>query len=392
MITACLMLAVLAGIPGNTCTLCHPDVRVQFEESVHHREGFTCVSCHGGDGNVATVEGAHRRDFRGVPARRDVPKLCASCHSDISLMRPYNLPTDQLALYDTSRHGLLLAKGDERVAVCTDCHGTHEIRRSDDPKSSVFRRNIPKTCARCHAGGAAAGDDALADDPFAEYAAGVHGVAFLERGSLAAPDCSGCHGAHGAAPPGFGDVDKVCGQCHSSTRTYFLEGPHHEAMKAASLRECSSCHDHHEIQPAGPGMLDAICLDCHEAGSAQLAVADTMKTLFTAAAEETDEARALVERAAAIPLHVEDYEASLEDARTALMESIPVMHSLDVSHVQDLTLRARSIASEVQSEIDGKLAGRAWRRVGLLLFWFYLLLTVAILVRFRKRASAGIAR
>jgi hypothetical protein len=55
--------------------------------------------------------------------------------------------------------------------------------------------------------------------------------------------------------------------------------------------------------------------------------------------------------------------------------------------VRDLTSQARGIAREVESEVEAKLRGLGWRRVGLLVFWFYLLLTVAVLARFRKRAE-----
>ena len=63
------------------------------------------------------------------------------------------------------------------------------------------------------------------------------------------------------------------------------------------------------------------------------------------------------------------------------------MHALEVTRVQDLTSRARGIAREVESEVEAKLQALGWRRVGLLVFWFYLFLTVAVLVRFRKQAG-----
>jgi hypothetical protein len=126
-------------------------------------------------------------------------------------MRGYNLPTDQYALYQTSRHGQLLAKGDENVATCIDCHGAHEILPPDDPRSSVYVRNIPRTCGRCHSDAARMARYGLKTDPTADFAAGVHGKLLLEKGNLAAPDCTRCHGAHGATPPGVGDVDKICG-------------------------------------------------------------------------------------------------------------------------------------------------------------------------------------
>ncbi len=388
MITApILLLAMVASPRPQMCGVCHPDVRVQFEESVHRVEGLDCSSCHGGDPSARTVAEAHRGSFRGVPRRRDIPALCASCHERIETMRSYNLPADQLALYQTSQHGRLLAKGDERVAVCSDCHGAHDIRSHSDPQSRVFPANIPKTCARCHADSALMARYGLKASAFDDYAQSVHGRAFLEKGDRSAPECTRCHGSHGATPPGVGDIDKVCSQCHAATRSFFLQSPHKAAMDAAGLPECASCHDHHLIQPADVALLDSVCLKCHGEGSAQQQRAKTFKTLFVGASEEIDQARALVGQAAGVPLYVEDYRARLEEARTALTESYPIMHALEIHRVEEQTSRARSIAREVESEVRGKLEGLWWRRVGLLLFWFYLLLTVAVLVRFRKQTA-----
>jgi predicted CXXCH cytochrome family protein len=370
------------------CGICHSDIRVQFDKGVHKGEGITCTSCHGGDPNATTVAAAHRAPFRGAPRRRDIPALCASCHSDVTRMRPYNLPSDQYALYQTSHHGMRLAKGDENVAVCTDCHGVHEIRPPSDPKSRVFRRNIPATCGQCHGNAALMRKYGHSDNPLADYSAGVHGRAFLGAGNDAAPECTRCHGGHGATPPGVGDVEKVCGQCHETARLYFLAGPHKKAMDAAGLDECAACHGNHKTPPASVAMLDTVCLNCHDQGSKQVKLAATFKTMFTQASQEIDRADKLVTEAARIPLYVDDYKARLTDARTALMESFPVMHALDVAQVEPHTRRARSIAAEVSREIQQKLAGRVWRFVGLVLLWFYLLLTAGILTRARRRAAA----
>jgi hypothetical protein len=43
----------------------------------------------------------------------------------------------------------------------------------------------------------------------------------------------------------------------------------------------------------------------------------------------------------------------------------------------------------VSREVDEKLSGRWWRYVGLGLFWFYLFLTAAIVVRARRREAKG---
>ena len=382
-----LLLAAVVSPRPQMCGVCHPDVRVQFEESVHRLEGLDCSSCHGGDPSATTVAAAHGAGFRGVPRRRDVPALCASCHARVETMRAYNLPTDQLALYQNSQHGRLLAKGDEHVAVCSDCHGAHDIRARSDPQSRVFPANIPKTCARCHADAGLMARYGLKADVFGEYSQSVHGRAFLEKGDRSSPECTRCHGSHGATPPGVGDIDKVCGQCHATTRAYFLQGPHKAAMDAAGLPECASCHDHHLIRPADVTLLDGVCLKCHAEDSVQQQRAKTFKTLFTGAADEIEQAKALVDQAARVPLYVEDYRARLEEARTSLTEAYPIMHALEVHRVEEQTSRARAIAREVESEVSGKLEGLNWRKVGLLVFWFYLILTVAVLVRFRRQAE-----
>jgi hypothetical protein len=387
---AILTVLAAAGDPANLCALCHPDVRVQFEGGIHDREEVACVSCHGGDAGASSVAAAHRGGFRGKIGRREVPALCASCHSDADKMGPYNLSTDQYALYRTSHHGRALARGDEKAAVCTDCHGTHGILGSDDARSSTFPANMPETCGQCHSDAGLMGGYGLTGDPYTEFAAGRHGEALLERQDASAPGCSRCHGAHGATPPGVGDINKVCGHCHSTARAYFLESPHRSAMDEAGLPECASCHHHHRISKTDVSMLDTTCLECHADGSEPLGLAVQMKTLYTSASRDLETARQLVERAREIPLYVEDYEARLEEGHTSLVESLPAMHSVDLSVVRPLTERARSIGHEVESEVRGKLEGRRWRRVGLLVFWFYLIVTLGTLVRFRRRALRSV--
>ena len=393
MIPAALLIVLAVSAPAeNRCTLCHPDIRVQFERSIHKAEQVSCTACHGGDDRAVTVEGAHR-GFKGVPRRKDVPALCASCHADAEKMRAYNLPSDQYALYLTSRHGRRLAEGDDHVAVCTDCHGSHEILAPGNPASPVYARNIPKTCGRCHADPALRERYGWKEDLLAEYATGVHGQALLEKGNASAPDCTRCHGAHGAAPPGVGDVDKICGQCHETTRVYFSEGPHKAAMDAAGLPECASCHNPHATARTDVKKLGEVCGQCHAADSPPARIAEKVTTLYTRAEEELNRARGLVDRAARVPLYVEDYRSRLEEGHTSLLESLPVIHALDVGRVERFTSRARGLGNEVESEVSGKLDELKWRRVGLLVFWFYLLITVALLVRLRRRAPAsGTAR
>jgi len=40
--------------------------------------------------------------------------------------------------------------GETSTAVCTDCHGHHEILPKSDPDSSVSSQNVVATCGQCH--------------------------------------------------------------------------------------------------------------------------------------------------------------------------------------------------------------------------------------------------
>ena len=121
-----------------TCGHCHPEIQKEFEETVHadvaHRDDPSmrpalCSNCHT----------AHAITHAGTPEfTRDLMHECGSCHED--LYRTY------LETY----HGQVQQLGGERAARCSDCHGTHNIRRPQDPASSLSAANRPGTCARCH--------------------------------------------------------------------------------------------------------------------------------------------------------------------------------------------------------------------------------------------------
>jgi predicted CXXCH cytochrome family protein len=381
-------IAVAGGGDGlaaqKQCGVCHPESRVAFGQSRHAQEGVTCTDCHGGNDTTLDTEAAHRQGFKSLRDRQASPAMCAECHSDIDKMRPYNLPVDQLAVYQTSQHGRAVARGDVQAAICTDCHGVHDIRGVSDPSSSAYSRNIPATCGRCHADSSLMEPYGLSASLVAEYEGSIHGRSLLEVGNTTAPNCTTCHGVHGATPPGIGDVDKICGACHDQTRQAFVAGPHREGMLAAGLPECESCHSNHAIERHRLEDILGLCGDCHGKVSAQASLGTKMHTLIDSAAAQIEEAGSLVERAERSALRIEDYEARLEEARTYLTEALPLVHMVTIEPVEQVTRRARSIAEEVQHDIYGEL-DRTEEHLGLALFWFYLLMTLVILVLFKRR-------
>lgn len=376
--------AAASSPAAGRCGTCHPAERKLFETSIHAGEDVHCTSCHGGDASSLVQAVAHGSGFRGKPARETVPALCASCHADEKRMRAYNLPVDQYALYQTSGHGIRLKSGDRRVAVCSDCHGAHDILAPSDPASRVFTANIPRTCGRCH------GDTALVKErhipnTFALYESSFHAHQLHDKGNLGAPTCVSCHGVHGAAPPEIGDIDKVCGRCHTAERRWFLAGPHAKGMLSANLGECSSCHHSHDVAAARPERLGTSCADCHDRTGKEAAIGRQLDTDYRVAADELARADVMIAKAEDVPLRTDDYHARMEEARTYLREALTAGHAVQPEVLANYAVRARTVGQEVQHEIHGKLGNLRTERLLLIVFWFYVLGTAGILRRMRDR-------
>lgn len=401
-----LLLAVLLGLPvlarigfaqrqgggegaltasAGRCGVCHPTERVAFEKSPHSREELHCTSCHGGDDKAVDEKAAHSGNgWRGRISRAELPALCAKCHSDPKLMQPYDLPVDQYALYQTSAHGRKLKEGDTRVAVCIDCHGSHDILAPADPSSRVYVTNIPRTCGGCH------GDSTLIrqrgmKDVYRAYLSSVHAKQLFDEGNLGAPTCVSCHGVHGAAPAEVADVNKVCGRCHTSERRYFLAGPHASGMSRNDLSECTSCHGDHAIQAGDTERLASSCVSCHEKGDPKAKLGERLLSEYRGAAREIEHAEQAVTRADAVPIATDDFKARVAEAHTYLREAMTAAHAVRADVMSSYTVRARSTGEEVRDEIEHELKNITIEKLALIVFWFYVLVTIGILQRFRDR-------
>jgi hypothetical protein len=72
-------------------------------------------------------------------------------------MSKYGLDASVYDLYKLSWHGVDVEVFQARwpnlwhnSAVCTDCHGVHEILKTEDPDSLVNPKNLLATCQKCH--------------------------------------------------------------------------------------------------------------------------------------------------------------------------------------------------------------------------------------------------
>jgi hypothetical protein len=140
-----------------TCAQCHSAIYDQYRESVHGKalteqgnlDVPTCIDCHG----VHNIQSATTASFRN-----STPFLCAECHTNNALMQKYGLSTEVLNTYVADFHGTTVVLFDKSFPdqptnkpVCTDCHGVHDIVRSDDPiKGLSTRENLLARCQQCH--------------------------------------------------------------------------------------------------------------------------------------------------------------------------------------------------------------------------------------------------
>jgi len=301
-------------------------------------------------------------------------------------MKPFNLPTDQYAQYQTSGHGLHLAQGDSRVAVCTDCHGTHGIRSVREPTSPVNRRNVPATCGRCHADQTLMAQYNLRADQLEKFRGSVHGYALYVDEHPSAPTCATCHGAHGAVAPQIGSTRTVCGHCHARTREYFTESPHQNVGNGA-LSECVNCHGDHDVSQPDHTLFDTACQRCHAPDSSAVATGQKLKTLLSRAQESLDAATAEMADAAALFPTVTRFRPRLLQARAHLLEALTLQHSLAVDRVDDLTRSTRSIAEDVRASIHGVQQESRLRYLVLGLGWVFILFTAAVAYLYKRECQ-----
>src|SRR5215470_12879996 len=364
----------------NSCLDCHsalPDplgvTQEQFSQDIHAQKGLACANCHGGDPTSDDPEKAmsKKAGWKGKIDRRQVPQLCAGCHSDPNYMRQFNpsLRTDQFAEYKTSVHGKRLASGDTNVAVCTDCHSVHDIKPPSDARSTVNPVNVAPTCARCHADGEHMKSYKIPRNQFADYSKSVHHDALVVRGDSSAPTCSTCHGNHGATPPGTASVANVCSNCHVFQAQLFGSSPHQAAFASAGLPGCVSCHSNHAISHPTDELVGtsekAVCTQCHTAGDEGYKAADQIHNpvvQLTAAITRADE---ILGKAESSGMEVSEAKLDLAQARDALTKARVAVHAADPSRLEADIKPGLDAAAKDYDAGKRALQERNYRRVGL---------------------------
>jgi len=364
----------------NSCILCHREIAELHGESVHAERGVSCKDCHGGDPLDPELSSMSKaKGFKGKPSKVEMVYLCGSCHADPVRMKPYGIPTGQFSEYKTSQHGIrLLKNGDENVAGCTDCHEKHRILAVNDPRCSVYKINVPKTCAKCHSDPSMMKPYNLSTLHYAQYVASVHGKALLEKGNKSAPECANCHGTHGAMPPGVTSVADVCGQCHSNTRNYFNQSPHKKAMDEKLMSECVSCHKSHDVASSSLGLFETMCRECHSSDSPGFHTSQELKKMLLEVQTALEEAEKKVEEMKRKGKDVEREESLIWEAETRLGQVAALQHTLSLNDIKAATDKTMSILKEVRVRAESAIHALWMRKVALIFIWIGILFVVTL--------------
>jgi hypothetical protein len=324
-----------AQIPG-FCGRCHSDAAymkkfnpslpvdqvVKYKTSRHGQlleKGdtmvATCISCH----SVHDIGKAGSP--RSSTYHMNIPKLCASCHSDPVHMAGYGIPTDQYEKYASSVHGVaLLEHEDAGAPACNDCHGNHgAIPPGVEDISSV--------CGLCHAKVAGLFDKS------------PHKAAF-EMNDF--PQCETCHSNHAIVKP----RDVMIGT-----------GPQ-------SL--CIECHSKDD-------------------GTKGYVTAATVSILLDSLVHLEDTATEVINEAESKGMLVEDERFALKDVHSSLITSRTLVHTFDLTKIQPELDKGIKLAVATEGRGLQIIGDYYFRRKGLVVASIFItLLAILIWMKIRR--------
>jgi formate dehydrogenase gamma subunit len=268
-------------IPGK-CNECHADEVKDLASSIHGQaakngdpDAPKCVSCHG---PIHAVKASTEED--STVARKNLADTCAQCHSNPGFLSRHKIPVAHpVDSYKLSVHGRAVALGKD-AAVCSSCHGSHDIYPATDERSKVNHWKVPQTCGQCHT------------EIARQFNESVHGEA-VKTGVRDAPVCIDCHGEHlitdpsnPSSPLNAQNISaQTCGRCHGDPRLALRNdlptdrlpsyaGSYHGlALTEGKLTaaNCASCHGVHAIlrssdprSTVNAANLAKTCGQCHK--------------------------------------------------------------------------------------------------------------------------------
>jgi len=246
------------------CGQCHDDMLDRFSQTVHgiaaiereDRLAATCASCHSTHSILPSTDPSSTTYITNIPA------MCGRCHKEGTEMTATHdiHQHDVLSNYSMSIHGEgLFKQGLIVTAVCTSCHGVHDILSHQHPASKINKNNISQTCMQCHA---------LIEQVHEKIIEGR----LWEEEPHKVPICVECHSPHEIRKVIYNAEisDRTCLSCHSDpnhsmekdgeTVSLFVDG---EKISHSAHADISCVKCHFDVDPKDtPVCKDIQPVDC----------------------------------------------------------------------------------------------------------------------------------
>jgi predicted CXXCH cytochrome family protein len=193
-----------------------------------------CIDCHGA--NAFPHSGPTPSDLRSY--RVDAVQMCVNCHAD------------QVETLERGLHAQAIRAGDFQAAVCTDCHGAHNVEAV-----TRYPQLVAAVCGDCHTA------------TLQEWRASAHA-------DMGDDGCSTCHSPHAQTLRVGDNSTALCLNCHEEMNPLLVHIQHAGDDYPV---ECVDCHmyvpersDSIQVSygrmPSGHSMQmdSAPCTTCHE--------------------------------------------------------------------------------------------------------------------------------
>lgn len=282
-------------------------------------ENETCFECHGdrtltGEINNKEVSVWVNEKVFSNSIHSDLE--CISCHADID---PEDLPhADELAKvecqtchddaydhYESSLHGVALAKGKKLAPTCMTCHGKHDILSSKNEKAKTYVTNIPELCGSCHKDGTPVSqlNTVSQSHILSNYTQSIHGDGLFRRGLIVTAVCTSCHSSHDILPHenpnstiNRNNIAKTCRQCHTQIEKVHLKVINGELWEKRphEIPVCIDCHQPHVVRRVfyEESFSNEKCMKCHSNPNLSKSVNGEKVSLFVDLNEHQNSAHA----------------------------------------------------------------------------------------------------
>ncbi len=280
----------------NFCGKCHSDegvhakpkratvdVITSLRASVHAKAGaknaqgegtpLSCTECHGPFSHSLLPV----KDPKSPVRVKGQVEKCGGCHDE-------KLHDGRLQTFMLSVHGEALEKKGLTVGPgCADCHGSHNVFRARDQRSTLYVTEVAKTCGNCHTG---------IEDRLKKSVHGGPGDLLGGQANRPAPGgkttqkptCTSCHQGHELLSPesvAFREaLPDRCGNCHSAMSSTYAMSMHGKltTLGYGPAAKCADCHGSHDILPLdnpdstlSPQNRVHTCAKCHTNARANFA-------------------------------------------------------------------------------------------------------------------------